>query len=380
MADGAKQYEVVMAVNYYTPYVSGLTDTARMLAEELVRRGHSVAVVACRHDSSLPLHETLNGVDVFRSRVVARIGKGLISPGFPSLVARIAKRGKVLNLHAPMIESGVVATMARKTPLVVTYHCDVMLAPGLVNATQTRVMDRSNTIAIRRSAVTVPSSDDYARSSRLARDLLAKSQPIAPPTRLYERVEPAYRETGGLHVGFLGRIVEEKGLEFLVEGFRHLPDPNARLLIGGDYAKVAGGSVVDTVRQAAGSDPRIRILGFVPDEAIPSFYSSLDVFALPSVNALEAFGIVQVEAMKMGVASMASDLPGVRIPVQRTGFGQVIAPRDPAAVHTALERFAAGALDSAAGAQRTNELYSLARTVDEYEAAFAKAIAIASAP
>ena len=46
-----------------------------------------------------------------------------------------------------------------------------------------------------------------------------------------------------------------------------------------------------------GDDPRIRLLGFVPEERIGDFYASLDVFTLPSVNAFEAFGIVQAVAM-----------------------------------------------------------------------------------
>jgi hypothetical protein len=61
-------------------------------------------------------------------------------------------------------------------------------------------------------------------------------------------------ETDGPHIGFLGRIVREKGLEHLVRAFRALPDPDARLLIGGDYSHVAGGSVISQVRTAMGDD------------------------------------------------------------------------------------------------------------------------------
>ena len=116
---------------------------------------------------------------------------------------------------------------------------------------------------------------------------------------------PTFRETDGLHVGFLGRIVREKGLQHLIRGFRALPDADARLLIGGDYEHVAGGSVIDQVRAATDGDSRVRLLGFVPDARIADFCASLDVFALPSVNAFEAFGIVQVAALQAGVPVLA---------------------------------------------------------------------------
>ncbi len=53
------------------------------------------------------------------------------------------------------------------------------------------------------------------------------------------------------------------------------------------------------------------------------FYASLDVFTLPSINSLESFGMVQVEAMLCGTPVIASDLPGVRTIVQRTGMGLI---------------------------------------------------------
>ena len=122
-------------------------------------------------------------------------------------------------------------------------------------------------------------------------------------------------------MGFLGRIVEEKGIPYLVEAFRSVASSNWRLLIGGEFQNIAGGSRIEEVRRAAEEDPRISILGFIPDDQLANFYASMDVFAFPSINPLEAFGIAQVEAMFAGVPVVASDLPGVRQPVMRTGNG-----------------------------------------------------------
>jgi glycosyltransferase involved in cell wall biosynthesis len=232
-------------------------------------------------------------------------------------------------------------------------------------------MDASNRRAMKTAAAIVPSSLDYARASRLrARMSDSRTLEISPPTRLLPAGEPALRETAGLHVGFLGRLVEEKGIEYLVDGFRAFDDPDARLLIAGDYAKVAGGSVIERVRAHIGDDDRIRVLGFLPDDRLADFYASLDVFALPSINSFEAFGIVQVEAMKLGVAALASDLPGVRIPVQRTGFGRIVRRRNAADITAALQDLVQNRPDRTAGALAANAEYGLEKTTDEYEALF----------
>jgi glycosyltransferase involved in cell wall biosynthesis len=366
-----KKYDVVMALNYYAPYISGLTEAARIVAEALAANGQRVLVVTGQHDKALPLRETINGVQVYRTPVVARIGKGLISPMFVPAVIRFGRLAKVVNLHMPMIESGPIAAGLRGTPIVATYQCDISLPPSMFNAFQTAVMDWSNGLALRLAAAVVPSSDDYARSSRLERFIRPPREvPISPPTRLHPEATPTFRRGAGIHVGFLGRLVEEKGLEYLVDGFRAFDDPDARLLIAGDYTNVAGGSVVATVRKQMGNDSRIELLGFLRDDELANFYASLDVFALPSVNSFEAFGIVQVEAMKRGVAAIASDLPGVKTPVEETGFGIIVKRRDSGAITDALNELRSRPLDRETGTERANALFSEEKTVAEYSALF----------
>jgi glycosyltransferase involved in cell wall biosynthesis len=368
---GDREYDVVMALTYYAPYVSGLTEAARVVAEGLAAEGQRVLVVATRHDRSLPRREMINGVEVRRTAVVARLGKGVVSPAFPFAVARAARRAAVLNLHLPLLEAGPITLLTRRTPVVLTYQCDVAMSGNLVDRVQQAVMDRSVAMAMRRSRVVAPSSDDYAQHSRLADAMADRSHAIAPPCLDRSGGRPSFREGRGLHVGFVGRIVEEKGLEYLIDGFRQLDDPDARLLVAGDYSKIAGGSVVDAVRRAAGEDSRVRLLGFLPEESLPDLYASLDVFALPSVNSFEAFGIVQVEAMMTGVPSVASDLPGVRIPVRRTGFGKIVPPRDAKAIHRALEELRASPLDQQAGAAAARHWYGPGTSIREYRELFA---------
>lgn len=364
------EYDVVVALDYYAPYVSGVTEAARVTAEGLAARGLRVLVVASHHDPSTPVREVINGVDVLRTRVIARIGKGVVTPALVSTAIRYGRKARLLHLHLPMLESGLIAALVRRVPIVTTYQCDVALPPGLLNRVQTWALDLSHKVALRRAAAVMVTSDDYAKSSRRWADMRGKTVSLPAPAVDRSGGEPSFRRTAGLHVGFVGRIVEEKGIEYLVDAFRGIEDPDARLLIAGDHSKVAGGSVIDRVTAHIGSDRRIEVLGFVADEQLADFYASIDVFALPSISSLEAFGIVQVEAMMQGVPVVASDRPGVRMPVLDTGFGLVVPARDADALRRALLEIGTMDLDRVAATADARARYSADAVVARVHAEF----------
>jgi glycosyltransferase involved in cell wall biosynthesis len=365
-------YDACFAVTYYTPYVSGLTEAVRIIAEGLAARGWRVAVVAARHDRSLPVRESRAGVDIYRCPVRASVSRGLVSPSYIPVVRRVAARSKVLNLHLPLLEAGPIAALTT-TPVVSTYHIDLWLPPSVIARAATAVTRWSSRAALRRSAAVAVNSEDQAQHSELW-PVLRTTRRYAIPAPCLDRRggSPAYRRSDGPHIGFLGRIVPDKGLEYLVSAFAGMADPSARLLIGGDYLSVAGGSVIDLLRRAAEADPRVEILGLLRGSQISDFYASIDAFALPSVA--ESFGIVQAEAMMCGIPSVTTDLPGGRYPVVATGMGVVVPPRDPASLRDALlDVLTWDATRREHGAKTARELFGVEGCLDRYAAVLAAA-------
>lgn len=365
-----KRYDLAVALTYYEPYVSGLTHTARVVAEGMAERGWRVAVVTSRHDRSLPRRETIAGVDVYRCPVLGVITRAQITPTYPAVARWLARRSSVLHLHLPMAEASLVARLARPTPIVSTLHIDLYLPPGWLNRFAMFASDITSRSAIRRSAAVVANSEDQAHASKfwpLLRD--TEFLPVHAPCVDRRGGRPRYRETAGLHVGFLGRIVEDKGIAYLVRAFRRFADPQARLLVAGNYATVAGGSNLDDVRAEIAGDSRIRLLGELRGDEIDDFYASIDVFALPSMA--ESFGIAQVEAMMCGVPSVTTDLPGGRYPVLATKFGRLVPPRDIEALERAIRELAAARPQwRAAKAQEARTRFSVTACLDAYEELF----------
>jgi glycosyltransferase involved in cell wall biosynthesis len=384
--------KIVIALYYYVPYVSGLSVYTRTLAEGLAHRGHDVHIVTSRYDATLESDEVLNGVAIHRVPVWFRLDKGVVMPGFVPQILRLARKATAINLHLPMVEAGVIATL-RPSQTVLTYHCDPRLNHRdlLGRFAENRIF-ASLRRATAKARFTVTQTFDYAANSRVLSERLDRIRVIAPPLRA--PADPASPNSdyfrrraeipnGARTIGFLGRIVYEKGLAFLLRAFQDLRSRHADLylVIAGDWEDIAGGSVKATLLSyLAGREDRIRFTGRLTDVEADEFLRFIDVLALPSIDPLEAYGMVQVEAMLKGTPVVATDLPGVRTVVQRTGMGQIVARKDPHALAFALERV----LYEGAFTRRTPEelfdLLELGDPVATYESLFAEVSASQAPP
>ncbi|MEW2432269.1 glycosyltransferase family 4 protein [Micromonospora sp. NPDC047644] len=364
-----RKYDLTLAATHYEPYVSGFTQTARSIAEGMANRGWRVAVVTAQHDPELPLRDTVGGVDIYRSPVLMRASRAIVAPRYPILAGQLARKSSLLHLNLPMPAAALLIPLARRVPVVSMLHSDPHLPAGWSGRAFARASDVSSRAAIRRSAAVVASSHDQAHASRFWPVIRNRNfTPIAPPCLDRRGGEPRYRETGGLHVGFLGRIVADMGIGYLVRAFQRIADPDARLLIAGNYHEVTGGDLT-AVQSEIDRDSRVRILGELRGREVNDFYASVDVFALPAVAS--SFGTVLAEAMMSGIPSVTTDLPGNRYPVAATGFGRMVPPRDPQALERAISELAAVPRhwkEQKARAARAR--FSVAASLDAYEVLF----------
>jgi glycosyltransferase involved in cell wall biosynthesis len=136
------------------------------------------------------------------------------------------------------------------------------------------------------------------------------------------------------------RLATEKGVEFLVQALPQVLEhiPNARLLYVGTYQNVVGEE-----EYAARILPLIEdlkdhwsLLGNLSPVEMTAFFKTLEVLVMPSLNSTEAFGLVQVEAMSCGTPVIATDLPGVRVPVKMSGMGKIVPVADAGAIAQAI--------------------------------------------
>lgn len=118
-----------------------------------------------------------------------------------------------------------------------------------------------------------------------------------------ERVDSIRRSI--VRFGFVGRLVEGKGVEVVIEASALLAREgfDLELVVAGD------GPALSSLRELArGAEAPARFVGFVNQAGMPDFLRQLDCLVLPSYS--ETWGIVVNEALACGVPSIVSHLVG----------------------------------------------------------------------
>lgn len=142
---------------------------------------------------------------------------------------------------------------------------------------------------------------------------------------------------GGPNILFVGRLEKRKGFKYLLRAFPYVKEefPGARLLVVGAYDKGDKAPYVYFVRRKRLRG--VRFIGYVPDEELPRYYRSCDLFCAPSTG-FESFGMVLLEAMASGVAIVASDIAGYRTVLTNEVEGLLVEPENEIALAQAIIR------------------------------------------
>ena len=341
---------ILIILTYFQPHKSGLTVYAVQQARALAVRGHDVTVLTSQYDKDLPGEEWDQEVRIVRLPVVFRLSKGVIMPQMLIKAWRLMGESDIVNLHVPQVDAALVGLLAKlkAKPLVLTYHCDLKMPGGLLNMLAGWAANLANRISAGLADVIVHNTRDFADHSPFLRQYLGKLVVIPPPIvltpisrvdveefRRNYKIKPDQRV-----VGMVARLATEKGVEYLVQAMPDViqTEPDARVIFVGDYNNVFGEEAYreKLLPMIKGLGDHWLFLGLVSELEKAVFFHVCDVLVLPSINSTESFGMVQIEAMVCGTPVVATDLPGVRQPVQSTGMGKIVPVMDSTALAKAI--------------------------------------------
>ncbi len=377
--------KVLVVLTYYRPWISGLTIYAERLAKALAQRGHQVTVLTSHYQKDLPFEEVMDGVQVIRHPVLFRFSKASVMPGFLSHAWARMREHDVVHAHLPQAEGGPLAFIGRflaRRPVVLTYHCDLQLPPGLPNRVIDRMAFASNVMAGMFADRIVTYTEDYAANSPLLSRFKEKLEVVLPPVQMplpdparVSNLRRQYNADGKCVIGFAARFAEEKGVEYLLESIDYVRArfPEVKYLLAGQYNDVVGENVWERLQPKITQHREyLEFLGPLPIDQMADFFGACDVLTVPSINSTESFGLVQVEAMLSGCPVIASNLPGVREPVRLTGMGQVVPIRDPRALGEAIIRVLQDRAHYIRPRSEIANMFDLQGTVLRYEALFSE--------
>lgn len=328
--------KILITVSYYYPHISGLTNSTKNLAELLAENGYDVTILTTQHTKDLSKSETINKVNIVRVPYFYKFHKGFFLPKYPYIAFKMLLRNDQLIINLPQPEGFLSAFFAKmlNKKIHCIYHCEVNIKGGFGAKLIEYLLYLSNKISISLANTIIVSSKDFADNSALLAKYKNKVKDInlviPPPAFSQKEKTELLKELSTRKkylIGFIGRIAAEKGVEYLLNSI-----PIIKQQLGNDFAIVLAGpkkvvgeqKYLDKITELIKKyEDNIIEIGELEQKELGAFYNLLDVLVLPSINSTEAFGIVQIEAMFCGTPVVATNIPGVRVPVEISGMGEI---------------------------------------------------------
>jgi len=145
---------------------------------------------------------------------------------------------------------------------------------------------------------------DYFRDTYGRQTVFIPNGVSKPETVCADMIRRQYGLEKDSYILFLGRLVPEKGIHYLIEAFRDVKTEK-KLVIAGSASDTD--TYAAQLREQAAADGRILFTGFVQGQLLQELYSNACVYVLPSD--LEGMPLSLLEAMSYGNCCVASDIP-----------------------------------------------------------------------
>ncbi len=341
MKSESAQKKALLATEYFYPHWTGIAKTFSYVGENLIKQGYDVTVLTTQFDSKNPLHEEYQGLHIIRSPYQFRISRTHYSF---SILAEFIKRVRnfdIVVINSPNSNILFLTILARLFgKQCIIYHQGDLTLPKLTGNRFANTM-----IQLIFDCLTLPSmlmanivstyTADYAKNSRVMKYSMKKFRAYIPRYQLSsELASEQFKHTienlqkNYLLIGFAGRFVEEKAYDVLL---RAIPEvvktiPNAHFVFAGkttidyepfyDYVK----PLIEHVKD------HVTFLGLLDQGDYRLFYSSLETFVISSRT--DCFPTTQIEAVIQHVPTVCTNIPGARMLVQETGYGEIVHTED----------------------------------------------------
>lgn len=328
------------------------------LARAVAALGHEVRVYTRRDGPHLPPVAALSpGVDVVH--VPAGPARPIPKDDLPPYMdefgrflggvwRREAWRPDVVHAHFWM--SGLAALTARRylaTPLVQTYHALGTVKrrhQGSADTSPPGRVDAERRVGLAADRVVAQCTDEVAELAAMG--ITGSAVAVVPSgvdTRRFTPRGPAVPRADAPRILSVGRLVPRKGHADLIDALVGVPGAELVIIGGGDAGRPDDDPEHRALRErarAAGVADRVRLTGAVDAAEMPAWYRSADVVACAPWY--EPFGLTPLEAMASGVPVVGYGVGGLLDTVVPGVTGELVGPREVAALAAALRDLTAG--------------------------------------
>lgn len=313
-------------VGMFPPQIGGISTYNFNLTKELRRKGHHVEIISYEKNDEFITHKAyhikipiLRGITFFISALIT------------FLILNRKNRFDVIHGHY-LLPAGLVAVVSKKIAgtkaVVMTYGSDILvlgkkwylrpiLAWIMKSSDLTIVLSRK----LKEEAIKMGIEDSKIRLA-----------PIAIDEELFNpNIESNIKKEFGIKgdvILFVGALVKQKGLEYLIEACNILRENLEFTLI------VVGDGPLRKELEKRSEGLNIIFTGFRKD--VNRFMKDADILVLPSIS--EGLGFVVLESMAVGTPVLATKVGGIPELIENGKNGVLVEPGDPVALADGIKK------------------------------------------
>ena len=325
----------------YPPYINGVSTSIKMLEEALIKLGHEVYIVTVN-----PERMTYSYLDNGRIIKIPGIKTGIYDYRLTSLYP-IKAVNRIKNWNLDVIHSHTefgIGTFARviskrfNIPIVHTYHTmyeDYVhyITKGYFDNSAKKIVEHLTKFYCDKTIeeLIVPTKKTYD----LFKEKYGYTRDIhIIPTGI--EIERFYKENinqdklvkiknklnikdSDINILFIGRIAEEKNIDFLIKNHSSLVklNNNVKLIIVGD------GPDLDNYKELSSElrlEKNIKFIGKVPWEDVPYYYNLADIFTTASHTETQGLTVIEAMGASLPVVAFNDEAFNVVIKDSDNGF------------------------------------------------------------
>lgn len=317
------KHKLLIVSDYFYPHWTGISKSFYYLIQAIDKE-IDCTVLTVNFNRKLPAEEKLFNTNIIRLSPTLSLSRSKYSILMIWRFLFLIKKYDTVLINSPsahILPLAIITKIFRKK-LLIFHQGDLILPKGVTNRIIEIIFDINSLISFSLADKVSTYTKDYAENSRILKHFLNKFTHLIFPILIETKTLKKKREKN-IKFGFAGRFVEEKGFDILLEAIPLIIGkfPNSKFYYAGEIKMEYEDFFNKNIELFKKVEKYIIMLGLLDDEQMIDFYSLIDYIVVPSRS--DCFNLVQAEAMKSGVPSIASDIPGLRVLVQKTGFGSL---------------------------------------------------------
>ena len=327
--------------------VGGLSRHVIGLSTQLVEQGHEVHVLTAGK-SDLPPLEVMNGITVHRVRPINENDDHFLSwiAGLNLAMAfRTEQLGEevgfdIIHAHDWLVGAAAISLKERlRIPLLTTIHAtEHGRNNGIYTEMQQFIHEKEQQLIIESDQIIVCSEymkEEIREVFALQDEGIAVIPNGVEPLKVNRQIAEVFPELKDTKFIFsIGRIVEEKGFETIIEAAATAKDKEKDFVFviagKGPMLKEYQKQVLE--RELEGY---VSFIGYVTDEQRNALVKGCELVVIPSLY--EPFGIVVLESMAIGKPTVVSNTGGMKGIIKHLQTGMLMVPGSPKSLLEQIE-------------------------------------------